>query len=432
MGLLDTIKGLFVISDETRANINSPNVPLTPANISTAFSGVGSAGVAVTKDSALSLSEIWRALKVLGETLASVPIQVYEKQANGSKKFLPDHPVSLILTIEPNVQCTPFTFIETMVMHAALMGNAYASIEYNRRNAYPKALHILDPQNVDVFVGNGRLFYKDLVSGKTYDHDEIIHIQNTSWNGMAGLNILVVHRDNISLALANRNYGANFYKNGARLGGILEHPGSLSKEASQRLRESWAIMYEGSDKAGKTAVLEEGMKYTALGLKPSDASFSETKRLVVADMARIFGVPQFILEDLDRATFNNIEHLSWLFLSNTIRPWCRRIEAEFNRKLFPKAERGRVVAFFDFDDLLMADLKSRAEYLRTLFNMGAISPNEARKSAGYNPFGDGDGHYLQNNMIDLTKLGDAAMPGTPAVMAAPVEPEKENDDEPAT
>lgn len=167
------------------------------------------------------------------------------------------------------------------------------------------------------------------------------------------------------------------------------------------------------------------MKYMPLGLKPSDASFSETKRLVVADVARIFGVPQFILEDLDRATFNNIEHLSWLFLSQTIRPWCRRIEAELNRKLFPKSERGRIVAFFDFDDLLMADLKSRAEYMRTLFNMGAISPNEARKTAGYNPYDKGDGHYLQNNMVDLTKLGEAAMPGTPAVMNTPTPPNDE-------
>jgi HK97 family phage portal protein len=142
-----------------------------------------------------------------------------------------------------------------------------------------------------------------------------------------------------------------------------------------------------------------------VSLRPDQTGFHATKKTTVSDIARIFGVPQFLLEDLDRATFNNIEHLSQLFLTQTIRPWCKRIEAEINRKLFKREERGRLVAFLDFDDLLMADLRSRAEYARTLFNVGALSPDDVRKMSGYNPLPDGQGekHYVQSNMMDISQ-----------------------------
>jgi len=363
----------------------------------------GSAGAVVNVQTVLGLSEAWRALTVIGGTVASVPFRVLEKMPDGTTKDRPDHPVSILFTVEPNKYTTPFVFMETMVIHALLKGNAYAAIEYNRRNADVKSLNLLDPGEMDVFQTDGVPFYKHITTGKTYAYDEILHVCNTSWNAKTGLDVIATHRENLSLALANRNYGANFYRNGAQLSGVLKHPGSLSKEAMTRLKQSWSVAYEGSTNAGRTAILEEGMDYSPITLKPSDANFNETKRIVVADIARIFGVPQFLLEDLDRATFNNIEHLSQLFLTQTIRPWCKRIEAEINRKLFKREERGRLVAFLDFDDLLMADLRSRAEYARTLFNVGALSPNDIRRMSGYNPIEQGEKHYVQSNMMDISQ-----------------------------
>lgn len=400
MAIIDRIKSLFFVDDPEQRNINNPNVPIMSA-LTGLTSPVGAAGASVTVQSVLGLSEAWRALKVLGETIASVPFRVQERMPDGTRRDLPNHPVAQLFTIEPNQYTTPFTFVETLVIHAALRGNAYAVIEYNRRNAYPRSLMIVEPEDMDIFEEEGVLMYKRISTGQTYFYDDVLHICNTSWNGKAGLDIIRVHRDNLSLALANRNYGARFYKNGAQLSGILKHPGSLSKEAQERLKQSWNSTYGGAENAGKVAVLEEGVDYMPITLKPSDASFAETKRIIVADMARIFGVPQFILEDLDRATFNNIEHLSQLFLTLTIRPWCKRIEGEINRKLFPKSERGRITAFLDFDDLLMADLKSRSEYARTLFSVGALSPNDIRRMSGYNPVEGGDKHYVQVNMADI-------------------------------
>lgn len=411
MGLLSSLRALFVQDVPEVRNLNNPNVPLGTA-LTSLGSPVGAAGVMVSKESVLGLSEAWRALKVLGETVASVPFRVQEKMPDGTRRDVPDHPVAYLFTVEPNKYATPFEFMETMMIHAALWGNAYAIIQYNVRDRYVRSVTLVEPEDMDVFEdkSSNALYYKRISTQKTYDYDEVVHLSNTSWNGKAGLNVIQVHKDTLSLALANRNYGANFYRNGAQLSGILKHPGALSKDAMERLKQSWNQAYGGSGNSGKTAILEEGMDYSPITLKPSDASFAETKKLVVADIARIFGVPQFLLEDLERATFNNIEHLSQLFLTLTIRPWCKRIEQEINRKLFPRDERGRFVAFLDFDDLLMADLKSRAEYARTLFNVGAFSPNDIRKMSGYNPIEQGGKHYVQTNMMDISLPPPNQMP----------------------
>ena len=403
MGVLSRIKSLFIQDEQRSVSLNNPSQSLNAA-LAALDSPAGAAGARVTVETVLGLSEAWRAVKVLGETVASVPFRVIEKKADGSHEDLPDHPIAKLFSEGPNPYSSAFTFMETLVANAALYGNGYAVITYNTRNAYPRSLKLVEPEMMDAYEVEGKLFYRNLKTGETHNYDDVLHIANTSWNGMGGLEILRIHRDTLSLALATRNYGANFFRNGAQLSGVLKHPGSLSKEAMERLKQSWRAAYEGSQNAGRTAILEEGMDYTPITLKPSDASFVETKRLIVADIARIFGVPQFLLEDLDRATFNNIEHLSQQFLTLTIRPWCKRIENEINRKLFPSYERGRITAFLDFDDLLVADLTSRANYARTLFNVGALSPNDIRKMSGYNPIEGGDKHYVQINMADINAM----------------------------
>ena len=389
-------------------SLNNPSISIDAA-LSALDSPQSSAGVRVSVESVLGISEAWRAVKVLGETVASVPFKVLEKMPDGTKEERPDHPVSLLFTIEPNKYTSAFAFVETMIVNAAMYGNAYAVIEYNTRNASPRSLRLVRPENMDMFeADNGVMMYRESGNkrNKTYNYDDVLHIANMSWDGLGGLEVLRIHRETLGLAIANRNYGANFYKNGAQLSGVLKHPGQLSKEAMGRLKMSWRQAYEGSQNAGRTAILEEGMDYTPITLKPSDASFIETKRTVVADIARIFGVPQFLLEDMERATFNNIEHLSQQFLTLTIRPWCKRLEAEINRKLFTRNEKGRFTAFLDFDDLLVADLASRANYARTLFNVGALSPNDIRKMSGYNPIEGGDNHYVQVNMADINAMPD--------------------------
>lgn len=219
-----------------------------------------------------------------------------------------------------------------------------------------------------------------------------------------------VHRDNFGLALANRNYGANFYKNGAHLNGVLKHPGRLTNEAYDRLKSSFNRAFGGSQNAGGTAILEEGMDFQKVGLNPTDAAFNETKKATISDIARITGVPGILLEDMDKATFGNMEQLSQMFVNYTIMPLCETIEAEFNRKIFFEAEKGKYITRFNLDGLLRGDIAARSSYYTTMRNVLAISPNEIRIKENMNPYEGGDSYELplaSNIKTDIT-IADGA------------------------
>jgi len=238
------------------------------------------------------------------------------------------------------------------------------------------------------------LVFKNKENNKTYRGDNIIYIPNLAWDGVKALLVPDVHRDNFGLALANRNYGANFYKNGAHLNGVLKHPGRLTNEAYDRLKGSFNRAFGGSQNAGGTAILEEGMDFQKVGLNPTDAAFNETKKATISDIARITGVPGILLEDMDKATFGNMEQLSQMFVNYTIMPLCETIEAEFNRKLFFEAEKYQYCTRFNLDGLLRGDIAARSSYYTTMRNVLAMSPNEIRIKENMNPYEGGDSYEL--------------------------------------
>ena len=404
--LFSNIARFFVKSDATeqrRANINNPNTPLTPDNIFGYIGGQAKAGVTVDGESALSLSAVWRAVDILSATIALLPIEIIRETAKGDQTHARKHPVQFLLADSPNEEVSVYDFMQTLVANAALTGNGYAYIERDLRQSSAKAIYNLDPARVTpYFDGMGRLFYRVDMFKDAIAPRDILHIKGLSWNSFSGLDMVRHHKENFGLALANRDYGANFYSNGAHLSGVLVHPGKLSNDAYGRLASSWRQTYGGANNAGATAILEEGTKFERLGLDPTTAQFLETGRKTIADISRIFGVPQFLLEDLDRATFNNIEQLTLLFVRHTILPWCERIRNEFNRKVFATSERGRYKIRFVLSSLLQGDTQSRGEYYSKLFNIGALSPNDIRRMEGLNPVDGGDKYFVQVNMGDIT------------------------------
>lgn len=407
-GFWGNIAKFFYKSEERRVNLNNPNVPLTPDNIFGYIGGVAKAGVTVDGESALSLSPVWRAVDVLSSTIALLPIEVIRESATGNQTKAARHPVQFLLSDSPNDEVSAYDFMQSLVANAVLTGNGYAYIERGdlRQNS-AKAIYNIDPNRVTpYFDGTGKLLYridmfKDAVSPR-----DMIHIKGLTWNGFAGMDMIRHHKESFGLGIANRDYGANFYSNGAHLSGVLKHPNKLTQDAYARIAGSWKQSYGGSSRAGSTAILEEGMTFERLGLDPGTAQFLETGRKTIADVSRIFGVPQFLLEDLDRATFNNIEQLTLLFVRHTILPWCERIRNEFNRKVFATNERGRYKIRFVLASLLQGDTQSRGEYYSKLFNIGVLSPNDIRKMEGLNPVDGGDKHFVQVNMGDITDAGD--------------------------
>lgn len=400
--------------------------------LSRIFTVPNKSGQTINADTVLGLSTVWRAINVIANGVASLPVSVVriENTPAGVRKAKAlTHPVYRQMSFQPSVLYTKFDFFQTLITHALLYGNAYVELSRERVTGYPKNYTILPPERVTLKVKDTGTFYYEIAQdttqpgGRMYEvrPANMVHIKGLSWNGITGLQVIRMLADNFGLALANQEYLTKFFSEGATLAGILKHPGRLNNDAMTRLRGSWENTYSGSKNAAKVAILEEGMDYAAIGLSPQQAGAADTKKLTVSDIARIFGVPQFMLEDLDRATFNNIEHLSLLFITHTIRPWCKRIENELNIKLFPLDEQVTFQVEFDISDLQMSDLDSRSKWVESMMKWGILNRDEVREREGYNPISDGTG---QDYFVPMNMMNPAEPPQEPAGV-----PQTDNNDE---
>ena len=417
MGFFDGLSRAFGF--QTAKAVETPEKRMLQGNavdellLSRIFQYPNNTKQAISADSVLSLSTVWRAVNIISDSIASLPVNVMEMRADGSRSIAMRHPVQRQMAFQPSINYTKYNFFQTIVSHALLFGNGYVEINRERVTGYPKNYTILAPDRVTVKERNGVIYYEytekmpDATNGMQASVREIragnmVHINGLSWNGVTGLQVMRMLADNFGLALANQQYLNKFFSEGATISGVLRHPGRLTADAIKRLRDSWTGTYGGSTNSGKVAIVEEGMEYQAIGLSPQQAGAADTKKLTISDIARIFGVPQFLLEDLDRATFSNIEHLSLLFRQHTIRPWCKRIEAELNTKLFPADEQVAYQVVFDIDDLAMSDLDSRSKWVESMMKWGILNRDEVRKKEGYNPIADGTGqdYYIPMNMTN--------------------------------
>ena len=359
-------------------------------------------GVEVNQDSSLTLAAVWACNRVIAESIASIPLNVYRRTPTG-KELATDHPLFYLLHNEPNEKQTSFQWRETAQTHVNLTGNAYTLIE-RKSNGEVVKLPYTEKQDWTVRTKNNQIYY--FLNGIPVYPDDVFHLPGLSLNGLTGLSTIGYAREAIGLGLATQIFGNKFFGNGARLSGVLEHPATLSDQAYARLQNSWSNSNSGLENAHKTKILEEGMKYTQLSVSPEEAQFILTRKFNVNDICRIFRVPPHMVADLEKSAFSNIEQQSIDFVTHTIRPWAVRWEQEINRKLFKVSERGQYFAEFNLEGLLRGDAQSRAEFYNKLFQMGSISPNEIRTKENMNTYEGGDQRFVQLNMIPVEQTKD--------------------------
>jgi len=362
-------------------------------------------GIKVTEETALRSTAVYGSVRIISETIASLPLLVYERLEKG-KQTAVNHPLYTVLHDQANSEMTSFTFREVLQGHLLLWGNAYAEIEKNNAGQII-GLWPLRPDRTwpERDSKTGEIVYKTILSdgtGVILPKDRVLHIPGFGFDGLIGYSPIHIAREAVGLALATEEFGAKFFGQGTRLSGVLEHPGKLTKEALERLKESWVQAYSGLSNSHRIAILEEGMKWQQIGVPPEDAQFLETRKFQVTEIARIFRVPPHMLADLDRATFSNIEHQSIEFVVHTIRPWLVRWEQAILWKLFTPAERKRYFAEFKVDGLLRGDIKSRYEAYAIGRQNGWLSANDIRELENMNPIPDGDIYLVNGNMIPVT------------------------------
>lgn len=399
------IFGLQIGRDREARSLENPRKSINEGVDELLMSG-SSSGANVSEQSALTLTAVWCAVRVLAESVGSLPLVVYERTADGGRKPATNHPVYPLLHDEPNSMMTSLVWRETVQAHCVTWGNGYSFIKY-RSDGRPSEILPLFPDRTQCKVENGRQVYITKINGKDYKLDamDILHVPGLGWDGLQGYSPIRMQRESIGLGMAATEFGARFFGNGATPSGVLEHPEKLSKEAAERLRAEWTRIYSGTGNSHKTAVLQEGLKYNRISLPPEDAQFIETRKFQTTDIARIFRVPPHMLGDLERATFSNIEHQGLEFVVHTLRPWLVRWEQELNRKLFLPSERGRFFVEFKVDGLLRGDIQARYNAYAVGRNWGWLSINDIRRLENMNPITNGE-DYLQP--LNMTIAGDTS------------------------
>ena len=375
--------------------------------------GFGSSvsGKSVTASTAIQMSTVYACVRVIAETIASLPIHVYEHTDSGNRKAT-EHPLYRLIHDEPNSEMTSFVLREVMLAHLLLWGNSYCQIIRTGRNKITGLYPLLpDKMTVDRDK-NGILTYTYMTNtGQTVvlSPEDVLHIPGLGFDGVMGYSPIALEKSAIGLGIAAEEYGSKFFSNGARPSGILTHPNTVKDPAA--LRASWNAAYGSSTNASRVAVLEEGMTFVPLSLPNNEAQFLETRKFQVSEICRIFRVPPHMIGDLDRATFSNIEHQSIDFAVHTIRPWLVRIEQAVNRALFSEKEKGRFYVQFNLDGLMRGDYKSRMEGYAIARQNGWMSANDIRELENMNAMSDeegGNAYLVNGNMIPVNLAGITA------------------------
>lgn len=398
-----------------------------------ALGGVRVGGGYLTPEMALTLVPVYAAVRVLSSAVASCPLITY-RGAGPERVEAPNHPLADTLRRLPNPEMTAFEFWEMAMGHLLLWGNFYAELE---RNPYgvvalwplrPDRMRLVRNQQDEIVY----VYRREDGTHRAFSWQDMLHVRGQAvLDTLCPRSAVAYGAEAIGLGLAAQDFGAKFYTNDSRPGGILTVDGKLTDEAGARLKAAWEQMHAGGQNRWRVAVLENGVTWQAIGVPPEQAQFLQTRQFQRTEIAGLFGVPLHMLGDLSRATWANIEHQSIEFVTHSIEPWTTRIEQAVWRDVFriTTGKRDHSAEFYT-DLLRRGDAKSRQESLAIMRQNGVITGNEWRRIEGMNPLPAdvGDVALVNGNMIPIEKATAPEPPPAPPAPALPPASEGENDE----
>lgn len=383
---------------------------------------ISQAGLEVTETTALNVMTVASCVKVLSETVAQVPLISYRRLARGKERAL-KHPLYSVLHDRANPLMTSFQFRLTLTSHVARWGNGYAWIERDKVDRV-KALWPLAPDRMTPKLDNSGAFvyeYNPHRGGKiTYQPSDIFHVYGLGYGGLVGYSPIAIMRDAIGLAKAMEQFGSKFFKQGAKPSAVLSHPDSLGPETRESIEKSLQQQWGGLDNHHKLIVLEEGMQLLEVGMPADDVKFLASRKFQRAEIAGWYRVPLHMIQDLERSTNNNIEHMGIEFGVYSMGPWFVNWEQAIALRLF-EDDAPEYFAEFKSDGLMRGDAKSEAEAMWSRFQMGAMSPNDIREIKNENPVEGGDQLFVPLNMVPLNRPIPPSTDGETKTRSLPME-----------
>ncbi|MHB0934891.1 MAG: phage portal protein [Armatimonadota bacterium] len=370
-----------------------------------------SSGINVTPEVSLGLADVYACIKVLAEDCATLPLITYYRQSESIRRRAADLPLYTLLHDLPNNEMTAFSFRCAMVANQALWGNCYAEIvddSAGRVTAlYPLPAKLVTPcRNSDGIKYGGRLFlpslqptdivYRVEVPGgpvSVLPAYRVLHIPALSFDGIVGRSPITIARETLGLGLAAEQYGGKFFGGGGQPRGVLKHPGELSGEAGDRLRQRWSETYEGLANAQRVALLEEGMTYEKISVPPNEAQFIETRKFNTAQIARLYRMPLHKIIEMGDQKWANIEQMAIEYVTGTLMPWLVNWEQALSWKLLLPQERGKIFFEFLVEGMLRGDTQTRYQAYALGIQWGFLSRNDVRIKENLEPE-DGLDEYL--------------------------------------
>lgn len=363
------------------------------------------AGPVVTPASALSLTVLQNCVSLLAESIAQLPIELYRRDG-GDRVPAVDHPLYAVLKYQPNPWQTPFEYQELTQLSAGLRGNSYSYIERDA-DGVVQGLYPLDTDGVTVMRGGDLKPVYRLNGGEPMPQRLVHHVRWLSINGYTGLSPILLHANAIGHASAVQLYAGKSFLNGTALSGVIERPReapAIKDQASiDKVTDAWAEKYGGSANAKKVALLQEGMTFRPLSMTNVDAALIEVLHLSAIDIARIYKIPAHMVNELERATFSNIEHQQIQFVIYTLLPWIKRHEQAKSRDLLLPSERREYFIEYNVSGLLRGDQASRYAAYAVARQWGWLSVNDIRRLENLPPIKGGDVYLSPLNMVDATK-----------------------------
>lgn len=394
-------------------------------------------GIKVNTKTALGLAAVIYAVNKISGHVSQLPFNVFELMPDGNRELKNQNPAYRLLNVSPNQAMTAFTLREIMMVHALISGNGRCYIARNNLGTPVELIPIL-PENCQTMLVDGEKWHLvtahegttqntlplKLLQGEYYkipDRD-VLHIMNTSLNGVWGMHVVEIAKDVFGLAQGGQEAAAVTLANSGRPGLLLEAPVGMFRSAkdAQEFLDNFNKKHEGVTNSGRAGLLRDGMKANTLPVSASDAQFLEQRAFQREEIALLFGL-ESIIGDNTGQTYRSISERNTAYINNCLQRWLCKWEEEVSKKLISPARPLEVE--FDTTPLLKGDPNSLADYTMKMQQHGVLTINEIRAMHGFVPVEDGDKlpHQIALDISEATEPANEEETEEP-------EPEDEEDE----
>jgi HK97 family phage portal protein len=363
------------------------------------------AAAPVTFDTAMQLSAVWACVKLLSETPASLPLNIYRKTDDG-RVLDTEHDLAVLFAGKVNRYQNRVEFWESVFLNLHIHGNAYCQIE-RAGDQIVSLMPLMSAQVETRLLSDGSVTYQyenDTNGVTVFSSKSIWHLKLMG-NTIIGLSPLAYQRNTLGIAIAAEKAVSNIYKNGAKPSGVLKLDRMLTKQQREEVRESFATLTSGNN--NRLMVLEKGTDFQAISLSPQDIELLSSRKFQISEICRWYGVPSVMVNDSNGTSVwgSGIEQIVQGFYKLTLRPLLEKVEASMLVNLMSESDRRNMEVEFDFNALLRSDIKTMFESYKSAVNGSLMTPNEARKELHLPPVEAGDTLFLQGAMVPIDQLG---------------------------